>query len=144
VYFVKSLAVVTVICELVDRHGLRSTLEYFANNGVQSVSTKQDSLDDCPHCNVPLEIAAVRFGILKPCRALFVCRACGLACSEDDSRYPKTLLSRAVSRRSGLASSRDLGLWLYGRHCTEPGLFKPMISWGSQVISEQSDKINRQ
>jgi hypothetical protein len=40
--------------------------------------------DQCTHCHQPLEIAAVSFPFLKPCRALFVCTSCGLTFAEGD------------------------------------------------------------
>jgi hypothetical protein len=40
--------------------------------------------DQCIYCHQPLEIAAVSFPLLKPCRALFVCTSCGLSFAEGD------------------------------------------------------------
>jgi predicted RNA-binding Zn-ribbon protein involved in translation (DUF1610 family) len=39
--------------------------------------------DLCTSCQRPLEIAAVRFSFLMPCRALFVCTSCGQMFSEN-------------------------------------------------------------
>jgi hypothetical protein len=50
------------------------------------VSTEKSNLDDCRYCNLPFEIEAVSFEIFKPCRALLVCRNCGLAHAEDDGQ----------------------------------------------------------
>jgi hypothetical protein len=40
--------------------------------------------DHCTQCREPLEIVAVSFPFLKPCRAVFACSSCGLTFSEDD------------------------------------------------------------
>jgi hypothetical protein len=40
--------------------------------------------DQCTYCHQPLEIAAMSFPFLKPCRALFVCTSCGLTFTEGD------------------------------------------------------------
>jgi hypothetical protein len=33
--------------------------------------------DQCTRCLQPLEIAALQFSFLKPCKAIFVCSSCG-------------------------------------------------------------------
>src|SRR5260221_5395875 len=41
---------------------------------------------DCPYCLLQREIIAVKFSLLKPCAALFVCPSCGSTFADDERR----------------------------------------------------------
>jgi hypothetical protein len=70
------------------------------------VSAKRN-LDDCPYCIVPFEIEAVEFGFFKACRAVFICRNCGLTRAE--SRNPSIAKRiRGYLTRKGPKSPPDL------------------------------------
>jgi hypothetical protein len=61
------------------------------------MSTEQDSvLAECPDCKGPYEITAVRFGIISPPSAVFVCNSCGLVQVEATEKSPKVFQRMTV------------------------------------------------
>jgi hypothetical protein len=59
-------------------------------------------LDECPYCMLPFEIVVVQFRFFKLPRALFVCRACGLAQVEGD-QAAKPGLNKSPQHEPGMA-----------------------------------------
>jgi len=54
----------------------------------------------CPHCALPLDIAAVRFRYFRAALALFVCEQCGFALTESaqEPHIQSSLLRRRIRR----------------------------------------------
>jgi hypothetical protein len=54
----------------------------------------------CPHCALPLDIAAVRFRFFRAELALFVCGQCGFALTESaqEPQVQSSLLRRRIRR----------------------------------------------
>jgi hypothetical protein len=62
----------------------------FQESAVMSMPESERLLDsDCPYCLLRREIIAVRFSLLKPCTALFVCPSCGSTFADGDGPSDK-------------------------------------------------------
>jgi hypothetical protein len=75
-----------------------------------SVETKPsaEEPDNCPHCKLPLEIAAVHIGMFGSV-ALFVCPCCGWTKAETRDEARRKLGSRIVALERML---RELKSWI--------------------------------
>lgn len=75
-----------------------------------SVETKRsaEEPDNCPHCKLPLEIAAVDIGLFGSV-ALFVCPSCGWTKAETRDEARRKLASRIFALERML---RELKRWV--------------------------------
>jgi len=78
--------------------------------GAVSVETRRsaEEPDNCPHCKLPLEIAAVDIGIFGSV-ALFVCPCCGLTKAETRDEARRKPGSRVFALERML---RELKSWV--------------------------------
>jgi hypothetical protein len=75
------------------------------------LDTEQDTLDHCPDCSLPLEIAAVSLGFFRKAAMLLVCPNCGLTRTDGcEARIPMHVRLDALDRRLAIAASRLLPL----------------------------------